>query len=99
MTHYEALDWINAMPAFSSERYGLDGVSKLLDKINNPHLKLKYIHIAGTNGKGSTAVFCSSSLVEANFKTGLFISPYIFLGNQWIKQTIFLLEYCLFYHT
>lgn len=77
MTHYEALDWINAMPAFSSERYGLDGVSKLLDKINNPHLKLKYIHIAGTNGKGSTAVFCSSSLVEANFKTGLFISPYI----------------------
>ncbi len=77
MTYYEALDWINAMPAFSSERYGLDGVSKLLDKINNPHLKLKYIHIAGTNGKGSTAVFCSSSLVEANFKTGLFISPYI----------------------
>lgn len=77
MTHYEALDWINAMPAFSSERYGLDGVSKLLDKINNPHLKLKYIHIAGTNGKGSTAVFCSSSRVEANFKTGLFISPYI----------------------
>ena len=77
MTYYEALDWINAMPSFSSERYGLDGVSKLLDKINNPHLKLKYIHIAGTNGKGSTAVFCASSLIEANFKTGLFISPYI----------------------
>lgn len=77
MTYDEALNWINQMPSFSSERYGLEGVSKLLGKINNPHLELEYIHIAGTNGKGSTAVFCVSSLVEANFKTGLFISPYI----------------------
>ena len=77
MTYDEALNWINQMPSFSSERYDLEGVSKLLGKINNPHLELEYIHIAGTNGKGSTAVFCASSLVEANFKTGLFISPYI----------------------
>lgn len=77
MTYDEALNWINKMPSFSSDRYGLDGVSMLLDRINNPHLELEYIHIAGTNGKGSTAVFCASSLIEANFKTGLFISPYI----------------------
>ena len=96
MTYDEALDWINAMPSFSSERYGLDGVSKLLNKINNPHLKLKYVHIAGTNGKGSTAVFCASSLIEANFKTGLFISPYILnyreriqIDGQMITQSDF----------
>lgn len=77
MTYDEALNWINQMPSFSSDRYGLEGVSKLLDRLNSPHLELKYIHIAGTNGKGSTAVFCASSLIEANFKTGLFISPYI----------------------
>ncbi len=77
MTYNEALNWINQMPSFSSDRYGLEGVSKLLDRLKNPHLEIKYIHIAGTNGKGSTAVFCASSLVEANFKTGLFISPYI----------------------
>lgn len=77
MTYDEALNWINQMPSFSSDRYGLEGVSKLLDRLKNPHLELKYIHIAGTNGKGSTAVFCASSLIEANFKTGLFISPYI----------------------
>lgn len=77
MTYDEALKWINQMPSFSSDRYGLEGVSKLLERLENPHLELKYIHIAGTNGKGSTAVFCASSLVEANFKTGLFISPYI----------------------
>lgn len=77
MTYDEALNWINQMPSFSSDRYGLEGVSKLLDRLKNPHLELKYIHIAGTNGKGSTAVFCASSLIEANLKTGLFISPYI----------------------
>lgn len=77
MTYDEALNWINQMPSFSSDRYGLEGVSKLLDRLKNPHLDLKYIHIAGTNGKGSTAVFCASSLFQAGLKTGLFISPYI----------------------
>lgn len=77
MTYDQALNWINTMPSFSSDRYGLEGVSELLNRLNNPHINLKYIHIAGTNGKGSTAVFCASSLVKSNLKTGLFISPYI----------------------
>ena len=77
MTYEEAMGWLENVPAFSVKRYDLGAVSKLLERLGNPHNKLKYIHIAGTNGKGSTAVFCSSCLVEAGFKTGMFTSPHI----------------------
>lgn len=77
MTYDEALLWINSMPAFSAKRYDIKGIEKLLEVLGNPQDKLNFIHIAGTNGKGSTSAFCSSSLIESGLKTGLFISPYI----------------------
>lgn len=49
----------------------------LLDRLGNPQDRLKFIHIAGTNGKGSVCAMLSSALVAAGYKTGLFISPYI----------------------
>ncbi len=85
MTYEEAMRWLEGVPAFSVKRYDLDAVSRLLERLGNPDKKLKYIHIAGTNGKGSTAAFCSSSLFEAGFKTGLFISPHVLSYRERIQ--------------
>ena len=85
MTYEEAMGWLEGVPAFSVKRYDLSAVSRLLERLGNPDKKLKYIHIAGTNGKGSTAAFCSSSLFEAGFKTGLFTSPHILSYRERIQ--------------
>lgn len=54
---------------------GLSRISKLLDLLNNPQNNLKFIHVAGTNGKGSICHMLSSILEKSNYKTGLFTSP------------------------
>ncbi|WP_294907311.1 folylpolyglutamate synthase/dihydrofolate synthase family protein [uncultured Ruminococcus sp.] len=76
MTYENALEKIHSLLSFGS-RPGLDRILTLLDRMGNPQNKLKYIHVAGTNGKGSTCAMLSSTLVAAGYKTGLFISPYI----------------------
>lgn len=55
----------------------LDRMRALMAILGNPQKKLKFVHIAGTNGKGSTAVLCASALQQAGYKTGLFTSPFI----------------------
>ena len=58
-------------------------ISKLfLDHIGNPQLSLKAFHIAGSNGKGSTAAFISSILQEFNYKVGLYTSPHFVKFNE-----------------
>lgn len=76
MTYNEALIKINSLLLLGS-RPGLDRMRTFLEALGNPQDKLKYVHIAGTNGKGSTSKFISSVLIKAGYKTGLFISPYI----------------------
>ncbi len=76
MTYEEAILKIHSLLTFGS-RPGLDRMKMLLDRMGNPQDKLKYIHVAGTNGKGSVCAMLSSVLTEAGYKTGLFISPYI----------------------
>ena len=76
MTYKEALNKINSLMLFGS-RPGLDRIKLFLEKIGNPQDKLKFVHIAGTNGKGSVCTILSSVLTEAGYKTGLFISPYV----------------------
>lgn len=76
MTYENAVEKIHSLLTFGS-RPGLDRMRILLDKLGNPQDKLKFIHIAGTNGKGSVCAMLSASLVAAGYKTGLFISPYI----------------------
>ena len=85
MTYEEAMLWLCRAPAFSVKRYDLNGISRLLERLGNPQNGLKYIHIAGTNGKGSTAAFCASSLFEAGLKTGLFTSPHILSYRERIQ--------------
>ncbi|HON56167.1 MAG TPA: Mur ligase family protein [bacterium] len=61
---------------------GLERIKFVLDFLNNPQQKIKYIHIAGTNGKGSTAIFCAKFLRAYHKKIGLYISPEIYKYND-----------------
>ena len=72
----ETLGRIHSLNKFGS-RPGLDRINMLLEKMGNPQDELQFIHVAGTNGKGSVCSVISSSLRCAGYKTGLFISPYI----------------------
>ena len=76
MTYEQALESIHSLLTFGS-RPGLDRMRRFLKELGDPQDKLKYIHVAGTNGKGSVCALLSSVLVAAGYKTGLFISPYI----------------------
>lgn len=71
---------------FSYERFGstpnLSAISALLEKFDNPQDKIKTVHIAGTNGKGSTANYIAEGLKAAGYKTGLFTSPFIYRFNE-----------------
>ncbi len=81
MDYKETLDYIGSIN-WKGSVLGLDRIQTLMDKLGNPQKGLKFIHIAGTNGKGSTAAFLSSILCEAGYKTGLFTSPFIETFNE-----------------
>ncbi len=64
---------------------GLDRISKVLELLDNPQEKIKIIHVAGTNGKGSVCAMLSSVLKTAGYKTGMYTSPHLFDYNERIK--------------
>lgn len=64
---------------------GLDSIKNLLEKVGNPERKLKAIHVAGTNGKGSTSSFIQSILIKAGYKVGVFSSPAVFDEREIIR--------------
>ena len=76
MTYDEALDFLNA-PKYLETRPGLGPVTELMHRLGDPQDELRYVHITGTNGKGSTSAFVERALREAGYKTGLYTSPYI----------------------
>ena len=76
MTYEQALQRIHSLLTFGS-RPGLDRMRELLKRMGDPQDRLRYIHVAGTNGKGSVCAMLSAVLKAAGYKTGLFISPYI----------------------
>jgi len=76
MTYSEALAYIHSLEKFGINP-GLERISDLCGLLGNPQDKLKYIHVAGTNGKGSTSTMISEILQEAGLKTGLYTSPYV----------------------
>ncbi|MBQ2391759.1 MAG: bifunctional folylpolyglutamate synthase/dihydrofolate synthase [Clostridia bacterium] len=71
-----AVDYINSFLKFGSKP-GLERISNLLKLLGNPEKDLKFIHVAGTNGKGSTCCYISNILRAAGYKVGMFISPYV----------------------
>ena len=76
MTEQEALEYIDN-GRWSSMRLGLDRIRELMDRLGNPEKQLKYVHVTGTNGKGSTCAMTASILKEAGYRVGMFTSPYI----------------------
>jgi dihydrofolate synthase / folylpolyglutamate synthase len=83
MNYQQTLDFLyTRLPMYqrvgvAAMKYSLDNIIKLMDKLGNPQKKIKTIHIAGTNGKGSSSHMLSSVLQEAGYKTGLFTSPHL----------------------
>ena len=73
----EVLDYIHSV-CWKGMMPGLERITTLLEKLGNPHKDLKFVHIAGTNGKGSTAAMTASILRKAGYCTGLYTSPYIY---------------------
>ncbi|MFB0971600.1 MAG: bifunctional folylpolyglutamate synthase/dihydrofolate synthase [Tissierellia bacterium] len=80
----EAMDFIH-QTQWKGSKLGLSNIEVLMDLLGNPQDELKYIHIAGTNGKGSTASMLSSILTKAGYKTGLYTSPFINKFNERIQ--------------
>lgn len=81
MNYQEALNYISSVN-WKGSRPGLERISELMNKLGNPQDCLKFIHIAGTNGKGSAAAFISNILRTSGYKVGLFISPFIEVFNE-----------------
>ncbi len=76
MNFTESVDYIHSLLKFGI-RPGLTGMNALLHLLDNPHKKLRYVHVAGTNGKGSTSTAISNVLIESGYKVGLYTSPYV----------------------
>lgn len=76
MNFNQSVEYIHSLLAFGIKP-GLERISMLLDLLGNPQDKLKIIHVAGTNGKGSTSTTISNMLIAGGKKTGLFTSPYV----------------------
>lgn len=76
MNFNESVEYIHSLLAFGIKP-GLERISMLLEMLGNPQDKLKTVHIAGTNGKGSTSTMLSNMLIAEGYKTGLFTSPYV----------------------
>ena len=81
MNYTKALEYIHSID-WRGSRPGLSRITELLDKLGNPQDSLKFIHVGGTNGKGSFCAMLSSILTESGLKTGLFTSPYIESFNE-----------------
>lgn len=93
MNYEEVIAWYNETEKLGS-KLGLEAITVLLSKLDNPEKKLKAIHVTGTNGKGSTAAMMASILMSAGFKVGLFTKPHlstfresVVINGQLISET------------
>ena len=105
-SYQAAIDWLfKQFPSYqnigtSAYKPGLERVELLLTELGNPHQELKIIHVAGTNGKGSTCSYLASYLTETGEKVGLFTSPHIYDFRERIRvngekiSKEFVLEFC-----
>ena len=80
----QAIEFIHSL--YRKAVPGLDRIRKLLALLGDPQKELKFVHIAGTNGKGSTAAMTASILCKAGYKAGLFTSPYIYRFHERIQM-------------
>ncbi len=81
MTGSEAITYLESV-SWQGTRLGLDRTRELLEKLGNPEKTLRFIHVAGTNGKGSTSTMLASVLQAASYRTGLYTSPFLQVFNE-----------------
>ncbi|MDP4180625.1 MAG: folylpolyglutamate synthase/dihydrofolate synthase family protein [Bacillota bacterium] len=84
MNYTDALNYIHDTLKFGV-KLGLQNITALLELMGNPHKSLKFIHVAGTNGKGSTVTFISNILIKSGYKTGIYTSPFLERFTERIK--------------
>ena len=84
MNYTEARSYLKEVNKYGSV-LGLDSITTLLDALGNPQKELKVVHIAGTNGKGSTLAFIQSVLVKSGYQTGRYSSPAVFDDDETIQ--------------
>ena len=91
MEYKDIENWIlNKLPFYQNSgsvayKPGLDNINKFINKLNLSNNQLKFIHVAGTNGKGSTCSYISSILQESKFKVSIFSSPHYYDYRERIK--------------
>ena len=90
MNYRETIDWLEKIPTSFDSNYNnyelkLNSIKSFLDFLENPQDNLKFIHVGGTNGKGSTCHIISSILQEHGFSTGIFSSPHLYDFKERIK--------------
>lgn len=95
MNYNEARAYVESAGKFGS-RLGLDTITALCARLSNPQDKLPFVHVAGTNGKGSTCAMISSILLKAGHKPGLFLSPHmaehrdsLFVSGEMMSESAF----------
>lgn len=77
MTYQEAMEYVEGLKKYGSVP-GLENIANLCEKLGNPQKELSFVHIAGTNGKGSVLAFVSEILKEAGYRVGRYLSPTLF---------------------
>ena len=84
MTYNEALQYIHSV-SWKGSRPGLSRIEELCEKLSHPEDRLRFVHVAGTNGKGSICCMLSGVLREAGYRVGLFTSPFVWEFNERIR--------------
>ncbi|QUX18895.1 bifunctional folylpolyglutamate synthase/dihydrofolate synthase [Staphylococcus haemolyticus] len=84
MNYLESLYWIHERTKFGIKP-GVKRMEWMLDRLNNPQLNIRGIHVGGTNGKGSTVAYIRAALVENGYEVGTFTSPFIETFNERIS--------------
>lgn len=78
-------EYIESLSRKKIDNSSIETMKYFMDKLGQPHKKLKFIHVTGTNGKGSVVEMLNSILMEHNFKVGKFISPHLINYNERIS--------------
>lgn len=91
MTLSEAINYYHSLEKFGIMP-GLERIALLSERLGSPHKKLKFIHVAGTNGKGSTCTALASVLCKAGYRTGLYTSPYVIDFRERIQLNMKMIE-------
>lgn len=81
---FDPVAWINT-PRWQTSRLGLSRMVDLLERLGRPQDDLRFVHVAGTNGKGSVCAYLASVLQAAGYKVGLFTSPFILCFEERIR--------------